>query len=204
MKFGTLLRQYREEAGLSQQALAEKAGLTGQAISKHERGLAKPWPDTVRRLADALKLNEQRRSVFFEAARLAGDPDVWTEPWSGCRVIQEPADVPSNALEWTTVIVSTLADSAIDVLALPYAFMPSFLPVWVVNMARSGNPRHLARLLCAAPPERVATVLSRIDPVFGCRALSYMHYSMAWTVWSLMSEPARRAIAEVSHGNASR
>ena len=37
--FGALLRQYRRVAGLTQEALAERVGLTAQAISALERGL---------------------------------------------------------------------------------------------------------------------------------------------------------------------
>jgi predicted ATPase/DNA-binding XRE family transcriptional regulator len=60
--FGILLRRYREEAGLSQEGLAEKAGLTGQAISALERGKRHhPYPDTVRRLVDALGLTTQEQ-----------------------------------------------------------------------------------------------------------------------------------------------
>lgn len=66
--FGTLLRRYREGAGLSQNDLAERAGLTGQAIGRLERGERRyPYPDTVRRLADALHLGEQEGASLHTA-----------------------------------------------------------------------------------------------------------------------------------------
>jgi transcriptional regulator with XRE-family HTH domain len=37
--FGALLRRYREEAGLTQEALAERAGLSARGISDLERGI---------------------------------------------------------------------------------------------------------------------------------------------------------------------
>ena len=56
--FGTLLKTYRVAAGLSQEALAEAAGLTAQAVSALERGLRQaPYRNTVQALAVALGLD---------------------------------------------------------------------------------------------------------------------------------------------------
>lgn len=58
--FGTLLRRYREAAGFTQEDLAQTAGLSANAVSQLERGLRRrPYPHTVRALADALVLSEQ-------------------------------------------------------------------------------------------------------------------------------------------------
>jgi predicted ATPase/DNA-binding XRE family transcriptional regulator len=66
--FGTLLRRYRERAGLSQEELAEQAGMTGQAIGALEREeRRRPYPATVRRLAATLGLSEEERSAFLSA-----------------------------------------------------------------------------------------------------------------------------------------
>ncbi|MBV9582742.1 MAG: helix-turn-helix transcriptional regulator, partial [Chloroflexi bacterium] len=71
--FGELLRRYRIAAGLTQEALAEKAGLSARGLSDLERGLRK-WPQaaTVRRIVAALNLDAG------EAARLqaAGMPPL--------------------------------------------------------------------------------------------------------------------------------
>ena len=51
--FGGELRRYRESAGLSQEELAERAGLTAKGISALERGERQhPYPQTVRALAE--------------------------------------------------------------------------------------------------------------------------------------------------------
>jgi len=56
--FGAVLRRYRLTAGLSQEALAERAGLSAQAVSTLERGVKQqPHRDTVRLLAAALGLS---------------------------------------------------------------------------------------------------------------------------------------------------
>jgi predicted ATPase/DNA-binding XRE family transcriptional regulator len=61
--FGQQLRHFREAAGYSQEALAERAGLSPNAISALERGERKrPYPDTLRRLAEALGLDDAQRT----------------------------------------------------------------------------------------------------------------------------------------------
>src|SRR6266852_4612353 len=54
LTFGDLLRQHRLAAGLTQQALAEQAGLSEHGIQKLERGVTHPYRDTLQRLLGAL------------------------------------------------------------------------------------------------------------------------------------------------------
>jgi len=65
--FGDLLRHYRQAAGLTQQQLAERAGLSVHGIQKLERGATHPYRDTAQRLIAALQL-EARDKSSFEAA----------------------------------------------------------------------------------------------------------------------------------------
>jgi transcriptional regulator with XRE-family HTH domain len=67
LAFGDLLRYYRQSAGLTQQQLAEQAGLSVHGIQKLERGATHPYRDTARRLSAALHLEGERKSRF-EAA----------------------------------------------------------------------------------------------------------------------------------------
>jgi predicted ATPase/transcriptional regulator with XRE-family HTH domain len=68
--FGGLLRRYREQAGLTQEALAEKAGLTPNAISSLERGRRRnPYPHTVQALAAALRLPKEQHDLLIRLAR---------------------------------------------------------------------------------------------------------------------------------------
>jgi transcriptional regulator with XRE-family HTH domain len=69
--FATLLRQYRVAAHLSQEKLAERAGLSVAAISALERGIRKtPHMATVRLLAKALRLSTAERAMFGATARM--------------------------------------------------------------------------------------------------------------------------------------
>jgi predicted ATPase/DNA-binding XRE family transcriptional regulator len=83
--FGARLRRLREVAGLTQEELASKAGLAAKHISDLERGeRRRPYPHTVRSLAEALGLPEDERAALFAAvprrsgggrAYLAGAPE---------------------------------------------------------------------------------------------------------------------------------
>jgi predicted ATPase/transcriptional regulator with XRE-family HTH domain/Tfp pilus assembly protein PilF len=67
--FGALVRRYRLAAALSQEGLAERAGLSVDAVSVIERGRrGAPRPDTVMLLARALGLEGEARSAFVAAA----------------------------------------------------------------------------------------------------------------------------------------
>jgi predicted ATPase/transcriptional regulator with XRE-family HTH domain len=66
--FGRRLRALREAAGLSQEDLAARAGLTAKGIGALERGERRhPQSHTVRSLADALSLSDADRGAFFAA-----------------------------------------------------------------------------------------------------------------------------------------
>ena len=84
--FGELLREYRQAAGLTQQELAERAGLSVHGIQKLERGATHPYRDTARRLIAALDLGVEER-MRFEAAvapvRRRSDTPAATAPVEG-------------------------------------------------------------------------------------------------------------------------
>jgi predicted ATPase/transcriptional regulator with XRE-family HTH domain len=61
--FGMLLRRYRMAAGLTQEDLAERAGLSVRGISDLERSVNRaPYVATILRLADALQLRDEQRA----------------------------------------------------------------------------------------------------------------------------------------------
>jgi tetratricopeptide (TPR) repeat protein/transcriptional regulator with XRE-family HTH domain len=82
--FGAQLRACRYAAGLSQEALAERSGMSIRAIGDLERGrTTRPHPDSVRRLADALGLVGPARAELLatyavgaaDVTRLQASPD---------------------------------------------------------------------------------------------------------------------------------
>ncbi|MDQ2902805.1 MAG: helix-turn-helix domain-containing protein, partial [Chloroflexota bacterium] len=75
--FGALLKRYRLAAGLSQEALAARAGLSARTISDLERGIhGTPRYDTLELLASALTLTAQQRDVL----RASTQPENATSP----------------------------------------------------------------------------------------------------------------------------
>lgn len=69
--FGAYLKQYRRDAGLTQHALARRAGYSTVYISKLEQGSRAPLPDTVDQLANALDLAAHERVTLHSAAQAA-------------------------------------------------------------------------------------------------------------------------------------
>ena len=75
--FGALLRRHRLAAGLTQEQLAERAGLSVYGIQKLERGTTHPYRDTAARLAAALELapdEAERFRAAVEPVRRRGSP----------------------------------------------------------------------------------------------------------------------------------
>jgi transcriptional regulator with XRE-family HTH domain len=87
--FGQVLRRYRVAAGLTQEALAERAGLSARGISDLERAArTRPYPATVRRLAKALGLAEVDQQLLEMAAESAMPLDAANSKfvrWAGWR-----------------------------------------------------------------------------------------------------------------------
>ncbi len=80
---GDLVRRFRLDARLSQEALAERAGLSARAVSDIERGTSRPRAITLSLLEEALCLNASAREQIRSAGRAPGHEAAKTEPaWS--------------------------------------------------------------------------------------------------------------------------
>jgi transcriptional regulator with XRE-family HTH domain len=60
---GKKIREYRQQAGFTQERLAEKLGITFQQVQKYERGLTKVNLTKLQQIAEVLKVPV---SSFFE------------------------------------------------------------------------------------------------------------------------------------------
>ncbi|WP_051640256.1 helix-turn-helix domain-containing protein [Cellulomonas sp. URHE0023] len=97
--FATLLRAFRDERSLTQEELADKAGITVKAVGALERGeRRRPYPHTVRALADALNLDAGHR------ARLIGAVPDRT------RTVAGPSSAPQVDAAAPTVLPSATVD----------------------------------------------------------------------------------------------
>jgi transcriptional regulator with XRE-family HTH domain len=96
--FGRRLRRLREAAGLTQEELAERAGLTPNAISALERGeRRRPYPQTLKALADALGLTAEETADLAAALPNRGGPPE-TVVGRPSRGDADPLPVPPTAL----------------------------------------------------------------------------------------------------------
>jgi predicted ATPase/DNA-binding XRE family transcriptional regulator len=93
--FADLLRRSRRAAGLSQEELAERAGLSARAVSDLERGVNRaPRRDTLEMLADALALppDERRRwERLRQQQSLRSGTAVTTQPKSAPHLTSLPS-----------------------------------------------------------------------------------------------------------------
>jgi predicted ATPase/transcriptional regulator with XRE-family HTH domain len=90
LAFGAHLKRERLAAGLTQEALAERAGLSPKAVSDLERDPGRvPRLSTVSLLADALGLDSERRASLLATAR----PEAVAGPAAGAAKVAS-RDVP--------------------------------------------------------------------------------------------------------------
>ncbi len=81
LTFAQLLKHHRIAAGLTQEMLAERAGMASRSVSDLERGLRhSPYADTINKLADALRLSAEERAQFAGAARRRRVPSAPRAP----------------------------------------------------------------------------------------------------------------------------
>ena len=130
--FGTLLRASRLAAQLSQQELAERAGLSVRAISDLEGGRTRrPYQNSVHRLADALGLTAATRRDFVSAAerrlgRLARSVAQPPEPAEPAEP-DEPAE-PGEPADQQPEQPARAAESVVEPDAEPARGVPRQLP----------------------------------------------------------------------------
>jgi len=100
--FGEVLRRLRVSAGMTQEYLAQAAGVSADAVGALERGVRlSPRQDTARLLADALGLDDASRQLFMSAA--APRPRH-RDPVSARARVRASAVRPSPPVPWTPMI----------------------------------------------------------------------------------------------------
>ena len=80
MTFGQRIKQGRERAGLTQEALAEAVGVSRQAVSKWEAGRARPMADKLARLSAELGIPPEELAAIAAEEAAAGQPPS-ARPW---------------------------------------------------------------------------------------------------------------------------
>ena len=132
LSFGGLLRQLRDEAGLTQDELAEAAQVSQRAISDLERGINRTArKDTAILLAGALGLDGPARELFIAAARgraPAGEALAAAAREAGTRSAAASRTFLFTDMEGSTALLGRLGDDVYaQVLAGHHALIRSAL-----------------------------------------------------------------------------
>src|SRR5215467_666930 len=108
-EFGMLLRMFRATANLTQEELAERSGLSVQAIRALEQGTRRsPRPSTVEWLAEALRLDAGHKRELIAAARGGLVPK---EPLHRALESRSAVDIAASVAESQALLASIPTDA---------------------------------------------------------------------------------------------
>ena len=199
--FADLLRRYRLAAGLTQEELAARAGLSPKGISDLERGArTRPRRDTIALLADALGLADSDRTALAAAARQRIIPPDAAPPMSSSDLAIDPLLAtklyrprPRTGLVARDHLLERLregAHHALILLSAPAGFgkttllaqwlEESHVPVaWLSLEPADNEPQRFLAYVIAA--------LRAVDPQLGAMSLSQLDASQPAPVESILT-----------------
>jgi transcriptional regulator with XRE-family HTH domain len=148
--FAVLLRRYRGAANLTQEQIAERAGLSVQAVSLLERGVRRaPRSATVEALADALRLDvPERRALVAASQRRLPDPAKF-QPLSN-KI--EAQSLRSATAGGAGEKIRRLAVVMVVLLVTPALASDTFSGVPTANRTAVRSPQHASCSPPSSPP----------------------------------------------------
>ena len=165
--FAALLRAHRRAAGLTQEELAERAGLSVRTISGLESGAQHtPYKETVRLLAAALALRAEDSAAFAVAA--SAEPEESASRAPSPSTTPRPLPIPPTALigrdaeveaasallAGETRLLTLLGPAGVGKtrlsLAVASALRPSVEAAYFVDLAPVRDPRHTLSAIARA------------------------------------------------------
>ena len=175
--FGDRLRSLRQAAHLTQDDLAERAGLSANGVSALERGARRrPHPHTVRSLATALRLSDSQRAwltaPLHDARAEAADPGETVEPASPARRLPAPLTPLVGRDEELAAVLALITGRGCRLLSLtgPGGVGKTRLAVQVAEQAAPSFADGVA-FVSLAPVSDPASVPATIARELGLREL---------------------------------
>ena len=107
--FGRLLKQYRSEQLLTQEELADRAGISPRSIRAAEQGESRPQKGTAQRLATALGLEQEALTEFLAAAfptprRMTAGPERFSAATQSPEQFNPPTSFIGRSTELAAVV----------------------------------------------------------------------------------------------------
>ena len=169
--FSELLKRYRHAAGYSQEALAERSGLSVRAISALEQSSRRgPYRETVTALCDALNLSQDARVELEESAASArgrSGKQASVLPVSLTSFIERPevTAISELLLEHRLVTITGTGGVGKTRVAVEVArrVEEAFDQTWFIDVLLVRDPNMLAPFIAA----RISTTATNADPVSG-------------------------------------
>ncbi|MBH0122965.1 helix-turn-helix domain-containing protein [Rhodococcus sp. HM1] len=188
--FGAVLRRLRKSRSLTQEELAERAGLSVKAVSALERGeRQRPYPHTVRALAAALDLDDADRDRLSAAIPASARPaprrtGTWSVAAPATDLIGRDGDIERIAALVSSGrrLVTVTGPGGVGKTRVAFAVLEQLAPSYdvtvAVDLAPVRDPAQVLPQLAAAVdlPERGAGgVTERLVAAFaGRRALVFL------------------------------
>jgi predicted ATPase/DNA-binding XRE family transcriptional regulator len=167
--FSELLKRHRHAAGYSQEALAERSGLSVRAISALEQSSRRgPYRETVTALCDALGLFEDARAELEEAAasargRSGKQASVLPVPLTSFIERPEVTAISELLLEHRLVTITGTGGVGKTRVAVEVArrVEETFDQTWFIDVLLVRDPNMFAPFIAA----RISTTATSADPV---------------------------------------
>lgn len=165
-EFGALLRRLRLAAGLSQEALAERARISTKAVGSLELGTRRaPYRETVELLLDALNATGEERSQLTAIAEKARPRGPRTDGQTPTPVALSNVLLPATRLigraQDLTKIESMLAEGRLVTLTGPGGVGKTRVALSVANQSVA-NYRHGSWLVDLSPLPRSASIAQTV------------------------------------------
>jgi transcriptional regulator with XRE-family HTH domain len=198
-----LVKRYRAALGLTQEELAERAGVSARSISDLERDLSRtPYPGTIRRLADAFELTPEQRTAFMVAGvRPRDGDDVPTVlerpgPRAGLGLFRRPVVVGALlfaalvAAACTVLITRGSGGGAPQARVYSTPRVPALLDSWGVNLEKIAAFEPNSVDMAVGPPGYEYAVETNVTPSDGSYnvALRFSPNGQALGVWPVSDQ----------------